>query len=81
VGKNDKEFLNKVKELFFNQHGINPSLTGQVLLDTVINIVKKIRKGQLIKDLFREALTQVKISTKKSAITDLNTTAKAIRSL
>lgn len=79
VSKDEEKFYDKVKELFFEEFSIDPSVDDVNNLDNVISEVKKINSGTKIKKIFGSAKgTESFEKFKDIAIIDLNTTALSL---
>ena len=68
-------FLEKVRQLFFEDHKIDPKLKGDDLLSRVTEVVSTITSGKSIRELFSRASDVLILETENHKIYDLNTTA------
>lgn len=77
IGEDEEKFYDKVKELFFDKFKIDSENSGH--LDKIVDVVKKIKSGKEIKEIFTEAKEIKDFKKYKAiAITDLNTTALSL---
>ena len=73
IGNKEKEFYEKVKELFLKQQKIDDSLKGRKLLDSISEKIKTISSSTKIVEVFRGAAKEVGIPQTK--VSNLNITS------
>ncbi|HLN20920.1 MAG TPA: hypothetical protein VK213_07510 [Bacteroidales bacterium] len=75
LGDNEIEFYKKVRQKFCEDYSINDCPDQEIFLNKVIEKVKRITSGRLIREIFKESAEGIEIQTRGRAINDLNTTS------
>lgn len=76
IGKSEIAFYEVVQSLFFAEYKIDKTLQGQNLHDRIVEVVKGIKSGTRLREIFVEAKKTIGLkSNSELKIEDLNTTA------